>query len=520
MAIRERADDTGETAFHVRPRRERTTLRDNLEYFAVLILVVLLLRQVVVEAFRIQYGSMAPTLVSTHQEVRCPSCGWVFDVGSDKAGTEGEIECPNCRYRWTGASEYDRSGQPILFRDPEWLWNAARLRSGPPLQSTDAANRIYRGASRIFVNKFIYSLREPRRWEVVVFLYPFYSVQCRDCHWRAEEVESTKDLVCPVCGSRDIEVSTKNFIKRLVGLPGETIELKDGDVYADGVIQRKPPNVQAQLWLHVFDSAFSPRQNMGSAWWDAGGNRERCVADSSSGMIRVDAQGVDEPVMAAFGRRIMDSYAYDGLSYEASPRSLGAAGRFEVGDCRISARARLLSQDPAGGAAVLEIGDAGHVFEFTVGAGGGTNAVLEADGTPVRQTSVTGLSANRPQWIALENYDDRVVCKVGGREVLRYDYRAGSGGRRRVRLGARGATVLWERVVIERDIYYVNVGDYYEAPPAYELGAGQYFVLGDNSPVSRDSRNWKKPGVPVENLIGRAFFVFWPVHQMKWLNGG
>ena len=28
-------------------------------------------------------------------------------------------------------------------------------------------------------------------------------------------------------------------VKRVVGLPGETIEIRDGDIYADGRIQRK-----------------------------------------------------------------------------------------------------------------------------------------------------------------------------------------------------------------------------------------------------------------------------------------
>ena len=49
----------------------------------------------------------------------------------------------------------------------------------------------------------------------------------------------------------------------------------------------------------------------------------------------------------------------------------------------------------------------------------------------------------------------------------------------------------------------------------------EYFVLGDNSPHSKDARMWGyhaptlRPGyadgtVPRYNMIGKAFFVYWP----------
>ncbi len=56
--------------------------------------------------------------------------------------------------------------------------------------------------NHLMVNKFIYYFKKPRRGDVIVFVYP---------------VNPKKD-----------------FIKRLVGLPGETIEIKDGSVFING----------------------------------------------------------------------------------------------------------------------------------------------------------------------------------------------------------------------------------------------------------------------------------------------
>ena len=39
------------------------------------------------------------------------------------------------------------------------------------------------------------------------------------------------------------------------------------------------------------------------------------------------------------------------------------------------------------------------------------------------------------------------------------------------------------------------------------------FVLGDNRGSSRDSRSFGP--VPVDQIVGRALFVYWPLDQIK-----
>jgi signal peptidase I len=79
---------------------------------------------------------------------------------------------------------------------------------------------------RVLVNKIIYRFREPRRGEVIVFENPHLQEPDRNpfsafWNWVTEGLGFSSN-------------PEQDFIKRVVGLPGETIELRDGKVFING----------------------------------------------------------------------------------------------------------------------------------------------------------------------------------------------------------------------------------------------------------------------------------------------
>lgn len=64
------------------------------------------------------------------------------------------------------------------------------------------------------------------------------------------------------------------------------------------------------------------------------------------------------------------------------------------------------------------------------------------------------------------------------------------------------------------DTYPIQAGAYTKNR-AVSLSQGEYFVAGDNRPYSSDSRAWGP--ITKDEIVGRAFFRYWPFSKMGWL---
>ncbi len=87
-------------------------------------------------------------------------------------------------------------------------------------------------SDRVLVSKLSYRLHEPRRGDVVVFDCP--PSECADDD-DDDDGGGVRGVVRSFGeGVGVIQPSTEEFIKRVVGLPGETVEAQDGQVYVNG----------------------------------------------------------------------------------------------------------------------------------------------------------------------------------------------------------------------------------------------------------------------------------------------
>ena len=472
---------------------ERDGFLETFESFVVAFILAFVFRAYVVEAFIIPTGSMAPRLNGEHFEFVCANCGYAYNIGLGR----------------------NQNSQP--FTD---------VVAGPicPLCFTGGPGGVVEptvekcSGDRILVLKYMYDFFQPQRWDVIVFKYP--------------------------------TDPQENYIKRLVGLPGDTMEIKHGDVCisngeATDRIARKPDRAQNALWMPVYDTDY----------WEGRPNRCRWKTASNgvplTGMpVTIAPKGIETALLEYHhvgpnGRPspVRDFYGYDALTYErgATPRESRQDGRNVVTDLQLLVDLEIES----GGTVELVLKAYKDTFRFLVPAeGSGRNVRILHNGVSIAEGPADMVPVGEKVCLEAANVDHKLILKLDGRRVIdlnedgRFDeaddptyepleppgnWTEPEERITAVRMGVQGAAATVHRLRLSRDVYYTkppnpnSVGlkrprhGWASKNNPYTLREDEFFVLGDNSPKSADSRLWDgSPVVLRKNLIGKAFFVYWP----------
>ncbi|HWC89566.1 MAG TPA: S26 family signal peptidase, partial [Pirellulales bacterium] len=269
-------------------------VRETIESVVIAFVLAFMFRTFEAEAFVIPTGSMAPTLSGRHLDVTCPKCGYEYRGGASlNENWQSQASDPDARQ-----GERDMARQRLSDSEPVAV-TCPQCRYVLPVEPDTPSgeeNPPYNG-DRILVAKFPYDFGPPKRFDVFVFKYP---------------------------GNAQV-----NYIKRLAGLPNESLRIYHGDLYSkpldapasDYQIIRKPTNKLLAMMQTVYDNDCVVDEMTAAGWplrWQPLPAGEATGGDAAGGNV----PGGNVPADAAAPAW---KSADGGRSFSASPAADQAA---------------------------------------------------------------------------------------------------------------------------------------------------------------------------------------------------
>ncbi|QDU27406.1 signal peptidase I [Anatilimnocola aggregata] len=353
-----------------------------------------------------------------------------------------------------------------------------------------AANQLkerdLHAGDQVLIDHWVYLLGRPRRGELVAFTHP--------------------------------DDDSQRVVKRIVGLPGEQIAIRRGDIYVNGQPWQKSLNELRGQAILVSDERHPTTKSRGlPAHWQPASKKshwlEREQAFIYSGKRPPDGKNFDwlsfrnwqlgyTPETRTLPSTVLDHDSYNQDLERGAPLN-------DVSDLLLTCRASVAKY----GCLVFAATDGADRFEVHM-CHDEQKLKLFQNGT---QTNVTLLPHRRndePIDIQFALCDQRVLFGMDGREVLRQPYtRTDKNAKQtepQLEIGGAGARIRISKVKVWRDIYYLEPLNTARAWHAEEVvPPHHYLVLGDNPTVSIDSRQWPHAEVPLANILGRVVRPFW-----------
>jgi signal peptidase I len=467
-------------------------MRETIESIAIAFVLAFLFRTFEAEAFVIPTGSMAPTLMGRHKDLECPKCHNNFQVSSSEevdrnGGPQKNLPivdrctCPMCRYVWDG-------------------------KDGPVAQTS------YNG-DRILVNKFAYEFDDPKRWDVIVFKFP--------------------------------QKAQENYIKRLIGLPGDTVRVDHGDIFIEKAessnfeIARKPPEKLRVMLQPVFNNDLMPaieKQGWPVRWKadpPSGGNSTGGWTSTDHATYEIDGAAAGEnwlyyqhlvPSTAQWSQNlrdvpqsadpvraqlITDFTAYNTGGWEDDfRRHYDPSGKHWVGDLAIECQADVANDS---GQIVLELVKGGRTFQcrLDVGSGKADLSIVDFDKAKFNPQFETAVHGPGKYILMFANCDRQLYLWVNGRVAQVKDYpdlhndMPQPADLQPVSIGSAGVKMKLSHLNIFRDIYYIamkrgeELHDYNQVPPLLSSGNFEEFFSDPGQWKYLDRSNMKFATFPL-----------------------
>lgn len=421
----------------------------------------------------------------------CCIQGWIRPVriaGGSMAenlpGAHFQLRCTDCRFPCRYDAECPATNERVVCPNCGFV-----LR--------DLQGAVLQPGERVLIDRLAYAWGQPRRWDLI-----------------ALHASGDPDYL---------------EVKRVVGLPGERIAIRRGDVYADGRIVRKRLDQLRQLAILVHDSAFEPpnASRVPARWRAAVTPWDRLPACEpgtmpipvSKWLVYHHWRCFASPLPRTDEYPVLDNYGYN----QNESRQL-----HRVRDLLLVARLRL---DGASGRVALRAYDGDDWLQVNLEFPA-KRASLCRRGLCVCTASLPTAAYAQDVKLEFALCDRQAVLAVDQRVVICWPYDAAdeadgvqavaeelgptvSAAARREHedrtlaqsqpfgIAAEGLSLVIRRLQVFRDLHYLDpqgLGRDWTAPA--RLGRGEVLVFGDNVPISRDSRHWERPGVTGDQILG------------------